>query len=139
MRKKAVAKLIRKGTVPAVSGNSDFNQSGTTNIITLYGEQLLMPNDDNSGSQIEERLSVDKLRNGGLSINLDATELASNHVQLKKAIEAASGIPFCHLMVKLTVCNSCGNRSGSSYLEMRIPWVLSYAADSLVILNNEYK
>ena len=33
IRKKAVAELIRKGTVPALSGNSDFNQSGTTNII----------------------------------------------------------------------------------------------------------
>ena len=33
IRKKAVAELIRKGTVPALSGNSDFIQSGTTNII----------------------------------------------------------------------------------------------------------
>jgi ribonucleoside-triphosphate reductase len=206
IRKKAVAELIRKGTVPALSGNSDFIQSGTTNIIinligaresvndilghqsnnngmevlqkvlktsvdvaldqgrnigegsvgvamiaddsatrfaaldsdkygraylqstqqnsttysqglTLYGEQLLMPNDDNSGSLIEECLSVDKLLSGGLSITLDVTELASNHVQLKKAIEAASGIPFFRPMVKLMVCNSCGKRSGSRYLE----------------------
>jgi hypothetical protein len=107
--------------------------------LTLYGEQLLLPNDDNSGSLIQECLSVDKLLSGGLSVTLDLTELASNHVQLKKAIEAASGIPFFRPMVKLTVCNSCGKRSGSSYLEMRIPWVLSCAADSLVILNNEYK
>jgi ribonucleoside-triphosphate reductase len=206
IRKKAVAELIRKGTAPALSGNSDFIQSGTTNIIinligaresvndilghhsknngmevlqkvlktsvdvaldqgryigegsvgvamiaddsatrfaaldsdkygraylqstqqnsttysqglTLYGEQLLMPNDDNSGSLIEECLSVDKLLSGGLSITLDVTELASNHVQLKKAIEAASGIPFFRPMVKLMVCNSCGRRSGSRYLE----------------------
>ena len=33
IRKKAVAELIRKGTVPALSGNSDFMQSGTTSII----------------------------------------------------------------------------------------------------------
>jgi len=206
IRKKAVAELIRKGTVPALSGNSDFIQSGTTNIIinligaresvndilghhsknngmevlqkvlktsvdvaldqgryigedsvgvamiaddsatrfaaldsdkygraylqstqqnsttysqglTLYGEQLLMPNDDNSGSLIEECLSVDKLLSGGLSITLDLTELASNPVQLKKAIEAASGIPFFRPMVKLMVCSSCGKRSGSRYLE----------------------
>jgi len=205
IRKKAVAELIRKGTVPALSGNSDFIQSGTTNIIinligaresvndilghhsmnngtevlqkvlktsvdvaldqgryigegsvgvamiaddsatrfaaldsdkygraylqstqqnsttyseglTLYGEQLLT-NDDNSRSLIEECLSVDKLLSGGLSITLDVTELASNHVQLKKAIEAASGIPFFRPMVKLMVCNSCGKRSGSRYLE----------------------
>jgi hypothetical protein len=200
IRKKAVAELIRKGTVPALSGNSDFIQSGTTNIIinligaresvndilghhskndgmevlqkvlktsvdvaldqgryigegsvgvamiaddsatrfaaldsdkygrayfqstkqnsmtysqglTLYGEQLVMPNDDNSGSLIEECLSVDKLLSGGLSITLDVTELASNHVQIKKAIEAASGIPFFRPMVNLMVCNSCGKRS----------------------------
>jgi ribonucleoside-triphosphate reductase len=206
IRKKAVAELIRKGTVPALTGNSDFIQSGTTNIIinligaresvndilghhskndgmevlqkvlktsvdvaldqgryigegsvgvamiaddsatrfaaldsdkygraylqstqqnsttysqglTLYGEQLLMPNDDNSGSLIEECLSVDKLLSGGLSVTLDVTELASNHVQLKKAIEAASGIPFFRPMVKLMVCNSCGKRSCSRYLE----------------------
>ena len=85
--------------------------------LTLYGEQLLMPNDDNSGSLIEECLSVDKLLSGGLSITLDVTELASNHVQLKKAIEAASAIPFFRPMVKLMVCNSCGKRSGSRYLE----------------------
>jgi ribonucleoside-triphosphate reductase len=206
IRKKAVAELIRKGTVPALTGNSDFIQSGTTNIIinligaresvndilghhskndgmevlqkvlktsvdvaldqgryigegsvgvamiaddsatrfaaldsdkygrayfqstkqnsmtysqglTLYGEQLVMPNDDNSGSLIEECLSVDKLLSGGLSITLDVTELASNHVQIKKAIEAASGIPFFRPMVNLMVCNSCGKRSDSRFLE----------------------
>jgi len=206
IRKKAVAELIRKGTVPALSGNSDFIQSGTTNVIinligaresvndilghhsnnngmevlqkvlktsvdvaldqgryigegsvgvamiaddsatrfaaldsdkygraylqstqqnsttysqglNLYGEQLLMPNDDNSGSLIEDCLSVDKLLSGGLSVTLDVTELASNHVQVKKAIEAASGIPFFRPMVKLMVCNSCGKRSGSRYQE----------------------
>jgi ribonucleoside-triphosphate reductase (formate) len=206
IRKKAVAELIRKGTVPALSGNSDFIQSGTTNVIinligaresvndilghhsnnngmevlqkvlktsvdvaidqgryigegsvgvamiaddsatrfaaldsdkygraylqstqqnsttysqglTLYGEQLLMPNDDNSGSLIEDCLSVDKLLSGGLSVTVDVTELASNHVQVKKAIEAASGIPFFRPMVKLMVCNSCGKRSGSRYQE----------------------
>ncbi len=206
IRKKAVAELIRKGTVPALSGNSDFMQSGTTSIIinligaresvndilehhpknsgmevlqkvlktsvdvaldqgrylgdgsvgvamvaddsatrfaaldsdkygraylqstqqnsktysqglTLYGEQLLPTNDDNAGSLIEECLSVDKLLNGGLSVTLDVTELGSNHAQLKKAIEAASRIPFFHPVMKLTVCRSCGNRSGSRNLE----------------------
>ena len=88
-------------------------------------------------SLIEECLSVDKLLSGGLSITLDVTELASNHVQLKKAIEAASGIPFFRPMVKLMVCNSCGKRSGSGYLE-RCEFCRSsqYAADSLIILNN---
>jgi ribonucleoside-triphosphate reductase (formate) len=206
IRKKAVAELIRKGIVPALSGNSDFMQSGTTSIIinligaresvndilehhpknsgmevlqkvlktsvdvaldqgrylgddsvgvamvaddsatrfaaldsdkygraylqstqqnsktysqglTLYGEQLLPTNDDNAGSLIEECLSVDKLLSGGLSVTLDVTELGSNHVQLKKAIEAASRIPFFHPVMKLTVCRSCGNRSGSRNLE----------------------
>jgi len=85
--------------------------------LTLPGEQLLMPNDDNSGSLIEECLSVDKHLSGGLSITLDVTELASNHAQLKKAIEEASGIPFFRPMVKLMVCNSCGKRSDSRFLE----------------------
>jgi len=206
IRKKAVAELIRKGTVPALSGNSDFMQSGTTSIIinligaresvndilehhpkkdgmevlqkvlktsvdvaldqgrylgdgsvgvamitddsatrfaaldsdkygraylqstqqnsktysqglTLYGEQILPTNGDNSGSLIEECLSVDKLLSGGLSVTLDLTELGSNHLQLKKAIEAASRIPFFHPVMKHMVCGSCGSRSGSRNLE----------------------
>ncbi|HET7148377.1 MAG TPA: anaerobic ribonucleoside-triphosphate reductase [Candidatus Nitrosopolaris sp.] len=201
IRKKAVAELIRKGTVPTLSSNSDFIQSGTTSIIinligaresvydilghrsedngievlqkvlktsvdvaldqgryigegsvgvamiaddsaarfasldsdkygraylqstkqnspaysqglTLYGEQLL-PSDDNCDSLIQECLSVDKLLSGGLSVALDLTELASNHVQLKKAIEVASRIPFFRPLVKIIVCNSCGKRSAS--------------------------
>lgn len=87
--------------------------------LTLYGEQLVRgrANDDNSGSLIEECLSVDNLLNGGLSVTLDVTELASNPVQIEKAIEAASHIPFFHPVMKLMVCNSCGKRSGSRYPE----------------------
>jgi ribonucleoside-triphosphate reductase (formate) len=206
IRKKAVAELIRKGTLPALSGNSDFMQSGTTNVIinligaresvndilehhpknngmevlqkvlktsvdvaldqsrylgdgsvgvamitddsatrfaaldsdkygraymqstqqnsktysqglTLYGEQILPTNDDNSGSLIEECLSVDKLLSGGLSVSLELTELGSNHLQLKEAIEAASCIPFFRPVMKLMVCGSCGSRSSSRNLE----------------------
>ncbi len=182
MRKKVVTELIRKGTAPALSGNTDFMQSGTTSLIinligapesvsdileyhpknngvevlqkvlktsvdvaidqgryigegsvgvamiaddsaarfaaldsdkygrgylhstqnstmysqglTLYGEQLILGNDDNSGSMIEECLSIDKLLTGGLSVILDVTELASNHVQLEKAIEGSITYPI---------------------------------------------
>lgn len=204
IRKKAVTELIRKGIVPALSGNTDFMQSGTTSLIinligaqesvndileypknkgmevlqkvlktsvdvaidqgrylgegsvgvamiaddsatrfatldsdkygrgylqstqnstmysqglTLYGQQLILANDGDSGSMIEECLSIDKLLSGGLSVTLDVTEIASNPVQLGKAIEAASRIPFFHPVMKLMVCNSCGKRLDSRYLE----------------------
>lgn len=205
IRRKTVTDLIRKGIAPALSGNTDFMQSGTTSIIinligapesvsdileyhpknngmevlqkvlktsvdvaidqgrnigedsvgvamiaddsaarfaaldsdkygrgylnstpnskmysqgfTLYGEQLILANGDNSGSLIEECLSIDKLLSGGLSVSLDVTELASNNVQLGKAIEAASRIPFFRPVMKLMVCNSCGKRSDSRDLE----------------------
>ena len=83
----------------------------------MYGEQLILANGDNSGSLIEECLSIDKLLSGGLSVSLDVTELASNNVQLGKAIEAASRIQFFRPVMKLMVCNSCGKRSDSGYLE----------------------
>jgi DNA-binding transcriptional ArsR family regulator len=216
IRKKAVTELIRKGTVPALGGNTDFIQSGTTSLIinligaqesvndilechpknngmevlqkvlktsvdvaidqgryigegsvgvamiaddsatrfaaldsdkygkgylhstqdsTMYsqglslsGEQLILANDGDSASVIEQCVSIDKLLSGGLSVTLDVTELASNHVQLKKAIEAASRTPFFQPVMKLMVCNSCGKRSDSRYLERcefcRSPYIL---------------
>jgi DNA-binding transcriptional ArsR family regulator len=216
IRKKAVTELIRKGTVPALGGNTDFIQSGTTSLIinligaqesvndilechpkdngmevlqkvlktsvdvaidqgryigegavgvamiaddsatrfaaldsdkygkgylhstqgsTMYsqglslsGEQLILANDDDSASVIEQCVSIDKLLSGGLSVTLDVTDLASNHVQLKKAIEAASLTSFFHPVMKLMVCNSCGKRSDSRYLERcefcRSPYIL---------------
>jgi ribonucleoside-triphosphate reductase len=204
IRRKAVADLIRKGTAPALSINTDFMQSGTTSLIinligapesvndilgydpknngmevlqkvlktsvdvaidqgrylgeesvgvamvadegaarfatldsdkygrgylnstqnsstysqglALHGEDLISANDGNTRSVIEECLSIDNLLSGGLSVSLDVTELASNNVQLGKAIEAASRIPFFRPVMKLMVCNSCGKRE-SRYLE----------------------
>jgi ribonucleoside-triphosphate reductase len=203
IRRKAVADLIRKGTAPALSINTDFMQSGTTSLIinligapesvndilgydpknngmevlqkvlktsvdvaidqgrylgeesvgvamvadegaarfatldsdkygrgylnstqnsstysqglALHGEELISA-PDNTSSVIEECLSIDNLLNGGLSVSLDVTELASNNVQLGKAIEVASRIPFFRPVMKLMVCNSCGKRE-SRYIE----------------------
>jgi ribonucleoside-triphosphate reductase (formate) len=96
--------------------NSTQNSTTYSQGLTLYGEQLISSNDDNSGSVIEECLSIDKLLTGGLSVSLDVTELASNNVHLGKAIEAASRIPFFRPVMKHMVCNSCGKRE-SGYLE----------------------
>lgn len=62
IRKKAVTELIRKGTVPALSGNTDFMQSGTTSlIINLIGAQesvndILEYHPKNNGMEVLQKV-----------------------------------------------------------------------------------
>jgi ribonucleoside-triphosphate reductase (formate) len=81
---------------------------------TLNGKKLLLSSssDDNKlRSIVEECVIMDNLLNGGLSVNVDMSDLSST-AEVKNAIDvASSSLQFFHPSIKLVVCNNCGNRS----------------------------
>jgi ribonucleoside-triphosphate reductase len=81
---------------------------------TLNGKKLLSSSssDDNKlRSIVEECVIMDNLLNGGLSVNVDMSDLSSTS-EVKNAIDvASSSLQFFHPSIKLVVCNNCGNRS----------------------------
>jgi hypothetical protein len=82
---------------------------------TLNGKKLLLSSsssDDNKlRSIVEECVIMDNLLNGGLSVDVDMSELSSTS-EVKNAIDvASSSLQFFHPSIKLVVCNNCGNRS----------------------------
>ena len=81
---------------------------------TLNGKKLLLSsssNDNKLRSIVEECVIMDNLLNGGLSVNVDMSDLSSTS-EVKNAIDvASSSLQFFHPSIKLVVCNNCGNRS----------------------------
>ena len=98
IRKKAVAELIRKGIVPALSGNSDFIQSGTTNIIiNLIGAResvndILGHHPKNDGMEVLQKVlktsvdvAIDQGRNigeGSVGVAMIADDSATRFAAL---------------------------------------------------------
>ncbi|MGA7691147.1 MAG: anaerobic ribonucleoside-triphosphate reductase [Nitrososphaeraceae archaeon] len=79
--------------------------------LTVYGKELVSPNDSNSRLIVDRSNSIDNLLNGGLAVNLDMNDLSSN-IEMKNAIESASELQFFRPVIKHMVCSTCGKRAG---------------------------
>jgi len=87
--------------------------SSYTQGFTLNGKKLLLSSSDDNklSSIVGECVIMDNLLNGGLSVNVDMSDLSSTS-EVKNAIDvASSSLQFFHPSIKLVVCNNCGNRS----------------------------
>lgn len=83
--------------------------------LTVYGRDLVSPNDNNSRSIVDRSNSIDNLLNGGLAVNLDLNGLSSN-IEMKNAIECASDLQFFRPVIKHMICNNCGKRIGKDII-----------------------
>jgi ribonucleoside-triphosphate reductase len=92
------------------------NKSAYSQGLTLNGKDLLLP-DSKPALIINECISIGKLLNGGLSINLDVTDLSSSNTDVKNAIDAASELQFFRPYLKPLVCNICGKRASTQSIE----------------------
>ena len=79
--------------------------------LTVYGKELVSPNDSKSRLIVDRSNSIDNLLNGGLAVNLDMNDLSSN-IEMKNAIESASELQFFRPVIKHLVCSTCGKRAG---------------------------
>ena len=79
--------------------------------LTIYGRELISPNDNKSRLIVNRSNSIDNLLNGGLAVNLDLNSLSSN-IEMKNAIESASDLQFFRPVIKHMICNNCGKRVG---------------------------
>jgi ribonucleoside-triphosphate reductase len=78
--------------------------------IVIPGERLVQISGGDSEPLIEECISIENILTGGLSVNLDVTELESPE-QLRQALVSASRLPFFRPTIRFMICGSCGNRS----------------------------
>jgi ribonucleoside-triphosphate reductase (formate) len=78
---------------------------------TVYGRELISPNNSKSRSIVDRSNSIDNLLNGGLAVNLDLNSLSSN-IEMKNAIESASDLQFFRPVITHMICNNCGKRVG---------------------------
>lgn len=88
-----------------------YNQSDEDSIIKSYSQGLLINGRDlitNSGPIIESSNSVDKLLNGGVSLNLDISDLTD--IELKDCINKAFDLNFFRPVYRSKICSSCGTR-----------------------------
>jgi ribonucleoside-triphosphate reductase (formate) len=81
--------------------------------LTVYGKELVSPNDSKSRLIVDRSNSIDNLLNGGLAVNLDMNDLSSN-IEMKNAIESASELQFFRPVIKHMVCSTCGKRAGKN-------------------------
>jgi ribonucleoside-triphosphate reductase len=79
--------------------------------LTVYGRDLISPNNSKSRSIVDRSNSIDNLLNGGLAVNLDLNSLSSN-IEMKNAIESASDLQFFRPVITHMICNNCGKRVG---------------------------
>jgi ribonucleoside-triphosphate reductase len=97
--------------IPPIQNNKRAYSQG----LTLNGKDLLL-SDDKGASIINACISINNLLNGGLSVILDVSDLSS-HTEIKTAIEFASQLQFFRPNLKLLVCNVCGKRTKTQFIE----------------------
>ena len=68
----------------------------------LYGEDTVQA--------IEEFNAIDRLLNGGLSVDIDFSDSTSVS-DTKKTLEIASNLNYMRPRLKITICNTCGKKS----------------------------
>jgi hypothetical protein len=104
------------GKISFMSPQKLNNKPAYSQGFTLNGKDLFL-SDDKGASKINECISIDKLLNGGLSVMLDVSDLSSSNTEIKNAIEAASQLQFFRPNLKLLVCNGCGKRTKTQFIE----------------------
>ena len=110
-------KYGKSSLMPSQQGTLTYSQG-----LTVYGRELIAPNDNKSRSIIDRSNSIDNLLNGGLAVNLDLNGLSSN-IEMKNAIESASDLQFFRPVIKHMICNNCGKTV--SYTHLTLPTIYS--------------
>jgi ribonucleoside-triphosphate reductase len=93
-----------------------YNQSEDDTMIKSYSQGVLINGRDlisNSGPIIESSNSIDKLLNGGISLNVDISDLTDN--ELKDCIDKSFDLDFFRPVYRSKICSSCGTRTPASF------------------------
>lgn len=91
------------------------HQAGNDSMIKSYSQGLLINGRDllsNSGPIIESSNSIDKLLNGGVSLNVDISDLTDN--ELKDCINRSLDFNFFRPVYRNKICSSCGTKMSVS-------------------------
>lgn len=92
-----------------------YRQAGDKMMIKSYSQGLLVNGRDllaNSGPIIESTNSIDELLNGGVSINVDTSDLENN--ELIESINKSYGFNFFRPIYRNKICSSCGTKISMS-------------------------
>jgi hypothetical protein len=92
-----------------------YRQAGDEMMIKSYSQGLLINGRDlltNSGPIIESTNSIDELLNGGVSINVDTSNLEDN--ELIESINKSRAFNFFRPMYRNKICSSCGTKISMS-------------------------
>ncbi len=92
-----------------------YRQAGDEMMIKSYSQGLLINGRDlltNSGPIIESTNSIDDLLNGGVSINVDTSDLEDN--ELIESINKSRAFNFFRPMYRNKICSSCGTKISMS-------------------------
>ena len=88
-----------------------YRQAGDEMMIKSYSQGLLINGRElltNSGPIIESTNSIDELLNGGVSINVDTSDLEDN--ELIESINKSRAFNFFRPMYRNKICSSCGTK-----------------------------
>ena len=91
------------------------HQAGNDSMIKSYSQGLLINGRNllsNSGPIIESSNSIDKLLNGGVSLNVDISDLTDN--ELKDCINRSFDFNFFRPVYRNKICSSCGTKRSVS-------------------------
>ena len=92
-----------------------YRQAGDELMIKSYSQGLLINGRElltNSGPIIESTNSIDELLNGGVSINVDTSDLEDN--ELIESINKSCAFNFFRPMYRNKICSSCGTKISMS-------------------------
>ena len=92
-----------------------YRQAGDEMMIKSYSQGLLINGRElltNSGPIIESTNSIDELLNGGVSINVDTSDLEDN--ELIESINKSRAFNFFRPMYRNKICSSCGTKISMS-------------------------
>jgi len=92
-----------------------YRQAGDEMMIKSYSQGLLIDGRElltNSGPIIESTNSIDELLNGGVSINVDTSDLEDN--ELIESINKSCAFNFFRPMYRNKICSSCGTKISMS-------------------------
>ena len=92
-----------------------YRQAGDEMMIKSYSQGLLINGRElltNSGPIIESTNSIDELLNGGVSINVDTSDLEDN--ELIESINKSRAFNYFRPMYRNKICSSCGTKISMS-------------------------
>lgn len=91
------------------------HQAGNDSMIKSYSQGLLINGRDllsNSGPIIESSNSIDKLLNGGVSLNVDISDLTDS--EMKDCVNRSFDFNFFRPVYRNKICSSCGTKMAVS-------------------------